>query len=201
LDEAKLIRRLQREDRQALDRIIGAYTAYLSTVVWRALGPAATAEDVEEVVSDAFLSLWYSRDKLEPEQGVRSWLAAVARNRAIDRLRTAPPAPLPLAESQVGVTPQPEEDLERRMFAAALLREVEALEYPDNELVLRFYYEEEKLKDIAKSLGLSTSAAKTRLCRARKKLKGRLTKGGLVDGTEQQTVEGRGRSGYAAHGR
>lgn len=33
------------------------YTPYVSTVVWRALGPAATREDAEEVVSDVFLAL------------------------------------------------------------------------------------------------------------------------------------------------
>ncbi|MFG6353257.1 MAG: RNA polymerase subunit sigma-70, partial [Oscillospiraceae bacterium] len=79
---------------------MAAYTPYLSTVVWNALGPAASAQDVEEVVSDAFLALWSRRDSLQPEQGLKPWLAAVARNRAIDRLRAARPAPLPLHEAE-----------------------------------------------------------------------------------------------------
>ncbi len=183
MDDRKLAQKLKQGNRLALDRAMAAYTPYLSTVVWNALGPAASAQDVEEVVSDAFLALWSRRDSLQPEQGLKPWLAAVARNRAIDRLRAARPAPLPLHEAETAGGPTPEQDLERRMFAHALRQAVEGLPPPDDQLVLRFYYEGEKLKDVARDLGLSVPAAKSRLCRARKKLKEILTEGGLADGT------------------
>lgn len=167
----------------ALDRIMDRFTPYLSTVVWNVMGPAANLQDVEEVVSDAYLSLWTHWDTLDPAQGVRAWLAAAARNRAIDRMRAAPPPPLPLEDAETAGVPSPEEELERKAFAGALLQAVEALSPPDDALVFRFYYGEERLKDIAQDLGLSVPAAKSRLCRARQKLKDILTKGGLVDGT------------------
>lgn len=167
----------------ALNRVMDRFTPYLSTVVWNVMGPAASTQDVEEVVSDAYLSLWTHRDTLDPARGVKSWLAAAARNRAIDRMRTAPPPPLPLEDGETARGTSPEEELERKQFAAALLQAVEALPPPDNALVFRFYYEEERLKDIARDLGLSVPAAKSRLCRARQKLKEILTKGGLADGT------------------
>lgn len=182
MNDKKLVQKLKRGDRLALNRAMDAYTAYLSTVVWRAMGPSARAEDVEEVVSDAFLALWSRRDSLDPEQGLKSWLAAVARNRAVDRLRSAPPASVSLEETETSSGSTPEAELERRMFADALRRAVEALPPPDDQLILRFYYEEEKLKDIALDLGLSVPAAKSRLCRARQRLKEILTKGGLADG-------------------
>ena len=183
MNDKKLAQKLKRGDRLALDRAMDTYTAYLSAVVWNAMGPAASAQDVEEVVSDTFLALWSRRDSLRPEQGLKPWLAAVARNRAVDRLRAAPPRPLPLDEAGEAGGPGPEDELERRMFAEALRRAVEALPPPDDQLVLRFYYEGEKLKDIAGDLGLSLPAAKSRLCRARRRLKEILIKGGLADGT------------------
>lgn len=183
MNDKKLAQRLKRGDRLALNRAMDAYTPYLSTVVWNAMGPAARPEDVEEVVSDAFLTLWSRRDSLRPEQGLKSWLAAVARNRAIDRLRAAPPASLPLDEAEAVDGSSPEDELERRTFADTLRRAVESLPPPDDQLVLRFYYEEERLKDIARDLGLSVPTAKSRLCRARRKLKEILEKGGLADGT------------------
>lgn len=161
MDDRKLAQKLKQGNRLALDRAMAAYTPYLSTVVWNALGPAASAQDVEEVVSDAFLALWSRRDSLQPEQGLKPWLAAVARNRAIDRLRAARPAPLPLHEAETAGGPTPEQDLERRMFAHALRQAVEGLPPPDDQLVLRFYYEGEKLKDVARDLGLSVPAAKS----------------------------------------
>lgn len=167
----------------ALNHIMDRFTPYLSTVVWNVMGSAAGLQDVEEVVSDAFLSLWTHRDTLDPAKGVKSWLAAAARNKAIDRMRAETPSPLPLEDAEPAGGPSPEEELERRDFAGALLQAVEALPPPDNTLVFRFYYEEERLKDIARDLGLSVPAAKSRLCRARQKLKAVLTKGGLADGT------------------
>lgn len=158
------------------------FSPYLSTVVWNVMGAAADPMDVEEIVSDAYLSLWTHRDTLDPAQGVKSWLAATARNRAVDRLRTAPPTPLSLEDADPAGGPSPEEALERQQFAGALLRAVQALPPPDDALVFRFYYEEERLKDIARDLGLSVPAAKSRLCRARQKLRAILTKGGLADG-------------------
>ena len=183
MDDRKLAQKLKQGNRLALDRAMAAYTPYLSTVVWNALGPAASAQDVEEVVSDAFLALWSRRDSLQPEQGLKPWLAAVGWDPANDPRRAARPPPRPQPEAETAGGPTPEQDLERRMFAHALRQAVEGLPPPDDQLVLRFYYEGEKLKDVARDLGLSVPAAKSRLCRARKKLKEILTEGGLADGT------------------
>ncbi len=185
MNDKKLAQKLKNSDRTALNRVIDTYTRYLSAVVWHTLGPGAAAEDVEEIVSDVFLALWTHRESLLPEQGMKSWLAAAARNKAIDRLRTAPPPHLPLDAAENTGSSAPEDALEQRMFAAALREAVENLPPPDDQLVLRYYYEEEKLKDIAKDLNLSVTAAKSRLCRARRKLREVLAKGGLTDGADR----------------
>jgi len=185
VDERGLARRLQKGDRLALDRTMGLYTAYLSTVVWRAMGPSATAEDVEEVVSDAFLALWQHRTDLNPEQGVKAYLATIARNKAADRLRTIGPPVLPLEDQTTTPSPGPEKEVERRMFAHALRQAVENLPETDRILMDGYYYEGQKLKDLARQLGLSVPAAKTRLCRARKTLKRVLMKGGAAYGADE----------------
>lgn len=185
MKDTKWIRRLQAGDRFALNQVMEFYTPYLSAVVWHTMGPAATAEDVEEVVSDAFLALWSHRGTLDPEKGLKAWLAAVARNRAVDRLRSSPLPPLPLEAAEDAAGPGLDQEVEGRIFAQRLWMAVEALEPPDDQLVLHFYYEGQRLKDIASSLGLSVPAAKTRLCRARQKLKLIRTKGGPADGPNE----------------
>ena len=69
------------------------------------------------------------------------------------------------------------------MFADQLWRAVDGLTPPDNELLRRFYYEGEPIRVIARDLGLTPGAAKTRLCRARKVLKEQLTRGGAANGS------------------
>jgi len=180
VDDKKLSRALRQGDRRALDKAIAAYTSYLSVVAWRALGPDARQEDVEEIVSDTFLALWRSREDLDPEQGLKPYIAAIARNRAIDRRRTARPAPVSLDELDESPAPGPEEELERRAFTAALWDALAALPDVDRALVEGYYFEEERLRDLAGRLGLTPGCAKTRLCRARKTLKKMLIKEGLT---------------------
>ena len=63
------------------------YTPYLYAVVTNVLGGVLGEEDAEEIVSDSFAALWYSRERVEGES-LKAYLAAIARNRAKDRLRS-----------------------------------------------------------------------------------------------------------------
>ena len=177
MEEKKRVARLQKRSRSALERAIDRYTPYVGVTVWRVLGGSASREDLEEVVSDVFLSLWLHAGELDADQGLRPWLGTVARNRAIDRLR-ARPAPLPLSEADAAPGPSPEEAACDRDQAEQLWRAVEALGEPDTTLFLRYYYYGDKLGDIAAALGLKLPAARARLSRGRKKLKLLLTEGG-----------------------
>lgn len=183
MDEAKLIRRLQRRRRGALDQAIAAFTPYVGAIVWRVLSTSAAGrEDVEEAVSDVFLALWTHAEDLEPERGLRPWLGAVARNRALDVLRRLP-STCPLEEGHIAPAEDPQETVQRREEALQLWQAVEGLEEPDRTLFFRYYYQEEKLKDVAADLGMNLSTAKTRLSRGRERLRGILTKGGCMDET------------------
>ncbi len=175
-DEA-LAWRLAKGSRAALDQAVTRFTPYVSAVAWRVLAASpATREDLEEMVADVFLALWRHAAEVEPSR-VRTWLGAVAKNRAIDRLRACSPT-LPLCEADVDTRPGPEEQSLQRERAARLLAAVESLEEPDRTLFLRHYYEGERLKDVARALGLNQATAKTRLHRGRKRLKQQLTEGG-----------------------
>ena len=160
MDERALVKKLNRGSRSALDTAVERFTPYVSAVILRPLAGRACREDVEELCADVFVALWSHAHQLDPEQGLRPWLAAVARNKAADWLRRCRPA-----------DPSPEELAQRREQSARLWAAVDALEEPDRTLLLRYYYEGDKLKTVAAELGLSQTAAKQRLFRGRKTLK------------------------------
>ena len=83
-----------------------------------------------------------------------------------------------MLESDPDGSPGPEDLILRREQEMRLLAAVEALEEPDRTLFLRYYYENEKLKDVARDLGMNQSTVKTRLHRGRKLLKQKLMEGG-----------------------
>ena len=156
----------------------------------RVLAGQGAREDVEELTADVFLALWAHAGELNPEQGLRPWLGTVARNRAADWLRThKEAAPLPEdAAAPGGADPQAE--AERREWAARLWDAVEGLDEPDRTLFLRYYYYGDKLKDIARALGLTQTAAKQRLFRGRKALRDTLTKGRVLSPGDNRLCDG-----------
>ena len=173
MDERALVKKLNRGSRSALDTAVERFTPYVSAVILRPLAGRACREDVEELCADVFVALWTHAGEIDPDQGVRPWLAAVARNRAIDWLRRQRPA-APIPEDAPDPAPGPEELAQRRERSARLWAAVDALGEPDRTLFMRYYYEEDKLKTIAAELGLSQTAAKQRLFRGRKALRAAL---------------------------
>ena len=178
MDEGKLVRRLQGGSRLALEQAISHFTPYVSAVVLRTLAGRGSREDMEEVVSDVFVSLWAHAGGLDPQQGLRPWLGTVARNKATDWLRTHQEPPTLPQEAAGGTDEGPEEEAERREWACRLWDAVDAMAEPDRTLFLRYYYYGDKLKEVAWALNLTQAAAKQRLLRGRKALRATLSQGG-----------------------
>ena len=86
-EEEKLLMRLKNGKRNAIDEAIAVYTPYLSTVLYNMLGNRLPKEDIEEILSDVFVTLWKNADTIDLEKGtLRAYLAAVARNFALKKL-------------------------------------------------------------------------------------------------------------------
>ena len=177
MEEAAIIRALQAGDRSALEEAVVRYTHYLTAVAARAMGPDPGREDLEEIVSDTFLSLWRFRANLDPERPLRPWLAVAARNLAVSRLRQRKETQ-EIPETLPDSRPGPEELAQRQALHQHLRALVEGMSEPDRTLFLRYYYEEEPLNQVAQELGLGLSAAKSRLARGRKQLKELLSQEG-----------------------
>jgi RNA polymerase sigma-70 factor, ECF subfamily len=79
--------RIPRGDRAALQTIYRLTSAKLFGVVLRILGVRSEAEDV---LQEVYLTVWQKAAAFDPTRASpMAWLAAIARNRAIDRLRSA----------------------------------------------------------------------------------------------------------------
>lgn len=79
--------RLASGDRSALGDIYSATSAKLFGICLRILNDRGEAEDA---LQDVYLGLWQRADRYDPARASPiSWLATLARNRAIDRLRSS----------------------------------------------------------------------------------------------------------------
>ncbi len=71
-------------DKQGLRMVYESYSGYVYTVVYGILG---NRENAEDVTSEFFIRLWEKAVQYKPGRGHRGYLAAMARNMAVDYLR------------------------------------------------------------------------------------------------------------------
>jgi len=80
-----LVRAMARGDREALSQI---YEQTVGQVFAICRGVLRCKEDAEEIVCDVYANAWQRACAYDPGRGtVMAWLAVMARNRAVDRLR------------------------------------------------------------------------------------------------------------------
>jgi RNA polymerase sigma-70 factor (ECF subfamily) len=86
-EDRALIERLQRRDPQALAELYDRYGRLAYSLVLRVVRDRAIAEDL---VQETFLRVWNRVRSIDSERGaIGPWLLAIARNRAIDYLRSS----------------------------------------------------------------------------------------------------------------
>lgn len=76
--------RMKSGDKGALHEVYDAYIGYIYTIV---LQIVSNREDAEDVTSEFFMKLWRLADTYQEGNGHRAWMAAIARNMAVDLLR------------------------------------------------------------------------------------------------------------------
>ena len=175
MTETQLIKELARGELSALEALVERYTPYVSSVAARIL--RGRQADVEELTADVFLTVWENRERLRPGK-VKSYLGAIARNRAFNLLR-AYRENLPLEGDVLLLeTDGPEKELDRRETARIVHQALSQLDRPQRELFVRHYYYGQTVREAALAMGVNLSTAKTWLRRGRETLKSILKKEG-----------------------
>jgi RNA polymerase sigma-70 factor (ECF subfamily) len=168
---------LRRDPERALDQMLRAYTGLVYHAAAAVLG-RSSHEEIEECVSDAFLVIYKSRERLDFSQGsVKAYLCATARNLAINRLKKQAGANMVSLDEAAPSNEETDSAAIRNLEAEELINSVLALGEPDSRIILYRYYFDLPSKEIAKLLGLKQNTIDQRMRRALKKLN-RLSKGG-----------------------
>jgi RNA polymerase sigma-70 factor (ECF subfamily) len=152
-------------------RFGGLYRDQGRAILAYALRRVEDPEDAADVVAETFLVAWRRLDEVPIGAGARLWLFAVARRVIANRHRAARRRSRlgeRLAESlrtELATRPAPAGE------AAEALRAIGGLGDDDRELLLLVSWEELSPGEAAKVLGISSLAARSRLHRARRRLR------------------------------
>lgn len=185
-DDRDLVSRSLDGDHDAFAKLIQNYQRLVFNIIYHYLGPSA---DVEDLGQDVFLRVYRSLDRIDVRRPLKQWIGRIAANRCLDELRRRKVRKVHLfgdleledreqilsvyessnqqrslnrqeAEKYLNMLHEAMEDLSEKDRMAFVLREVESMEYPE----------------LAGILNTSEVAARIRVSRARKKLRGKLEK-------------------------
>lgn len=184
LDETTLLARLRAGEEGAYEALVRAFGGRLLAVARRMLG---NEEDARDAVQEAFLSAFRSLDRFEGEARLSTWLHRIVLNASLMRLRQQRRRPEVSLDDLLprfledGHAADPAQDwklpldaLARRETRDLVRRSIESLPEVYRSVLLLRDVEELDTDETARLLGLSESAVKTRLHRARQALRGLL---------------------------
>ncbi len=170
---------LREGDEAALSALFERYADRIYRLAEGLLHDAAEAEDV---VQESFVKALTNMGRFEGRSGIGTWLYRVAYNTAMDRLRKRGRATLasddddlPLPHSLADWSSTPEERLLDREARASLDAATDALSAPLRAVFILRDVEGLSTAEAADALGITESAAKVRLHRARLQLRERLS--------------------------
>ena len=108
--ERTLAVKLKRGDTAALKEIMDCYTGYVRSVIRNFSRGTFSEQDIDELCSDIFFSLWQHRENLDADVGFRSYLSAIARNAVKDRFKSEKPPFEDISELEIPSGAAPRDD-------------------------------------------------------------------------------------------
>lgn len=150
----------------------GLYAAQFESILRYALRRVASPEDAADVVAETFLTAWRRSDEVPPGAQARLWLFGVARrvlaNHARGEVRRHRLGERLRLELAVRLPDSPPDGVPEVREALGRLGDL------DREILTLSAWEGLQPREIADVLGLSAGAVRTRLTRARSRLRAEL---------------------------
>ena len=175
-DDTNLVTRMQRRDPNALAELYDRYGRVTFSLIIRIVRDAATAEDL---VQETFLRVWNRVHGFDAQRGsIGPWLLAVARNRAIDYLRSAGGRERNVVEFEENDHPALYCDMERELLTSDKVRRVksavERLSPNHRQVIELAYFEGLSQTEMAERMGQPLGTIKTWVRAALKTLRDEL---------------------------
>lgn len=146
-----------------MQRLINDYGNNLLRMCYLYLHDLQLAEDA---MQDTYIKVYQNWNQFNGSSSEKTWITSIAINVCKSHLRSRWYKDL-LYRSEL----KQETYHEDKIKDDTVLKEISKLRPKYREVILLFYYQEMKSKEIASALGITESAVTVRLCRAREQLK------------------------------
>lgn len=164
-------------DKEAFEKL---YTELRPRIYFFILKNVGSESDAQDILQETFVTAFEKLPALKDKSAFSAWVYRIAYTKCMDTLKQRSDTrytdidDMPLKEMDKyqlqNPVMLPEEYAEDRELRARLKQTIEALDTKMRSAVILYYYEEMSVSETAKTLGISESAVKARLYKARKKI-------------------------------
>jgi RNA polymerase sigma-70 factor (ECF subfamily) len=178
INETNFIRELKNKNEDALLFVIDKYGGLIKSIINKTL--YHYPDDAEECLCDVFLKIWQNIDCFDESKNTfKNWVAAVAKYRAIDKLRTLKKSEIyvDIDDFDIADTNALINDKELRENFNEL---ISCLNEQDREIFIRLYLVGESIEEIAEKIGKSKDVVYNRISRGKKKIKKQINSEGVI---------------------
>lgn len=174
------INKYKKNNELDLEKIIDEYSGYVYKVITNMV--VLSEQDIEEIISDTFFTLWKNRYKLDGEKFLSSYLAGIARNLVREKTRVINiNEDISDYENVIQDCAKIDMICEQREKISIIEKTVKQMKEEDIFIFNLYYYSSMKISEIANILNVSEFNVKSRLYRIRKRIKKEFLKGGYSD--------------------
>ncbi len=183
-NDMRLVLAAQRGDRKAFTSLVRKHSPTLHLL---ALKLIHDPEDAREIVQDSLLKAYLHLSQFQGEARFSTWLGRITLNEALMRIRRRPQQEVasleahvssldqhPLASRIEDKHPDPEDVCRRAELGQIVRRAIHKLPPPYRSVFVLRHIQDYSTRETAEILGVSVTAVKTRLRRARVELRRRL---------------------------
>lgn len=173
-EEERLVSAAKKGDQHAFALLMRRHRSLVMSI---ALNVTGNREDAEEAVQDTFVKAFRFLPDFRGESSFRTWLRRIARTTALNqlRVRALPSISLDAPESPAlflpELGPNALQHLLRDERANLVKAAMRRLSKEDETALQLFYFHEKSLEEISAATGWTVNNAKSRLSRARQRLR------------------------------
>lgn len=166
------------KDRLNFEKLLEDYQSYITAII-RNFG-TIKVEDEEEIISDVFLVLWKNSEKLNKNLKFSPYIAGITRRIIFKKYKELSNEFNIEDYDKILVSRfNVDKIIEEKEINNWIMENVKNLGEKEYLIFTKFYYEDKKIKTIAKEMNLSLSNVKTTLHRTRERIKRLLNLGGF----------------------
>ncbi len=170
LPDAELVKRCQERDRNATQELYRRYRDSVYRVAWKIV---LDREDALDVTQDVFVRVLRSIDNFRQQSRVSTWITRITVNAAIDLLRRRRRAAA--LHRAISEEPQRESSFDTNLEEERVRAAITKLNEEQRTCLVLREMEGQSYEEIAESLGCSIGTVRSRIHRARARVRRLLT--------------------------